>query len=473
MQRKVQETCGFTNVTNVYGGIQLKCQKNRKHQKSIRLCGCILIAAFFIVLLSGKLPEVARRRQVRESDRQKQTYNNTYEKDVSKKQTDNTKIAKKNPKIRVLLMTTGYTRALHTEVKVSGKEGLILRIGAKKVSVPAGKTVTIKASNRRLKKHTIKIRARKGTVQVKSIRRGYGTPSYSGTLELKSAGKKIALINELTVEDYLCAVVPSEMPVSYKLEALKAQAVCARSYAYRQMENYAYPKYRAHVNDSTDYQVYGNSKQADSAVKAVRQTAGETAKYKGKIATTYYYSTSSGRTTTTAAWGSTSSAATGYLKSVSVCGKNGDYEKNLPWYRWTVDVTAARLSTILYKNTGKDVGSIRKIYISKRGPGKVALELKVKGDKGNLTIKTENKIRSALAGDYDIRKQDGSKVKFRTLLPSAFITITKKKSQIHIRGGGFGHGIGMSQTGANEMAKQGKTYKEILKLFYSDITVEN
>ena len=60
----------------------------------------------FIVLLSGKLPEVARRRQVRESDRQKQTYNNTYEIDVSKKQTDNTKIAKKNPKIRVLLMTT-------------------------------------------------------------------------------------------------------------------------------------------------------------------------------------------------------------------------------------------------------------------------------------------------------------------------------------------------------------------------------
>ena len=261
--------------------------------------------------------------------------------------------------------------------------------------------------------------------------------------------------------------------MSYKLEALKAQAVCARSYAYRQMENYAYPKYRAHVNDSTDYQVYGNSKQADSAVKAVRQTAGETAKYKGKIATTYYYSTSSGRTTTTAAWGSTSSAATGYLKSVRVSGKNGDYEKNLPWYRWTVDVTAARLSTILYKNTGKDVGSIRKIYISKRGPGKVALELKVKGDKGNLTVKTENKIRSALAGDYDIRKQDGSKVKFRTLLPSAFITITKKNSQIHIRGGGFGHGIGMSQTGANEMAKQGKTYKEILKLFYSGITVEN
>ena len=99
MQRKVRETCGFTNVTNVCGGIQLKRQKNRKHQNSIRLCGCILIAAFFIVLLSGKLPEAARRGQVRESDRHEQTDNNTDEKDTSKKQTDNPKIAKKNPKI--------------------------------------------------------------------------------------------------------------------------------------------------------------------------------------------------------------------------------------------------------------------------------------------------------------------------------------------------------------------------------------
>ncbi len=144
-------------------------------------------------------------------------------------------------------------------------------------------------------------------------------------------------------------------------------AGCLREkHAYRQMENYAYPKYRAHVNDSTDHQEYGNSKQADSAVKAVRQTAGETAKYKGKIATTYYYSTSSGRTTTTAAWGSTSSAATGYLKSVRVSGKNGDYEKNLPWYRWTVDVTAARLSTILCKKPDLCRKYPQDIYFKKR-----------------------------------------------------------------------------------------------------------
>ena len=64
----------------------------------------------------------------------------------------------------------------------------------------------------------------------------------------------IVVVNELPIETYLCRVVPSEMPASYELEALKAQAVCARSYAYRQMESYGYPEYEAHVNDSTDYQ---------------------------------------------------------------------------------------------------------------------------------------------------------------------------------------------------------------------------
>ena len=110
--------------------------------------------------------------------------------------------------------------------------------------------------------------------------------------------------------------------------------------------------------------------------------------------------------------------------------------------------------------------------ITEYGPGGVALKLKVTGSKGKLVVSTENKIRTALAGNYDILRQDGSKVKFPTLLPSAFITIVKEGDFFHIKGGGFGHGIGMSQSGANEMARQGKDYKEILKLFYSDIRIE-
>lgn len=111
------------------------------------------------------------------------------------------------------------------------------------------------------------------------------------------------MVNELPLENYLCKVVPSEMPASYQKEALKAQAICARSYAYRQIMDYAYPEYQAHVNDSTDYQVYNNSASQQAATEAVQETAGKVLKYNGNIITAYYYSTSCGKTTTMAAWG--------------------------------------------------------------------------------------------------------------------------------------------------------------------------
>ena len=86
-----------------------------------------------------------------------------------------------------------------------------------------------------------------GAIRLESITRGCGTPSYAGALELRAVSGAIAVINELPVETYLCGVVPSEMPASYELEALKAQAVCARSYAFRQMTSFGYPEYEAHV----------------------------------------------------------------------------------------------------------------------------------------------------------------------------------------------------------------------------------
>ena len=262
------------------------------------------------------------------------------------------------------------------------------------------------------------------------------------------------------------------MPASYELEALKAQAVCARSYAYRQMESYGYPEYEAHVNDSTDYQVYGNSLPDERADRAVEETKGQTVWYQGKIVTTYYYSTSCGRTTNAEAWGSTPSEENGYLQSVDVKGTDGDYEKALPWYRWYAKIPEQEMEDNIRRNTGKDIGELKSVEVTKRGAGNVALVLTAVGSKCTVTVETENKIRTALAGDYDIVKQDGSTRNCGKLLPSAFFTIKKEKGSYCIEGGGFGHGIGMSQTGANEMAKQGKNYREILELFYPGVNVE-
>ena len=106
--------------------------------------------------------------------------------------------------------------------------------------------------------------------------------------------------------------------------------------------------------------------------------------------------------------------------------------------------------------------------VTRRGDGDVAAELTAVGTGGSITVETENKIRTALGGSgYSIVRNDGQTVDSQRLLPSAFISIEKKANSYVIRGGGYGHGIGMSQNGANEMAKNGKNYMEILKLFLS------
>ena len=377
-----------------------------------------------------------------------------------------------NPDIRVLIMTDGFSQTVHSEVKVSAASGMTLTYGDKTKEYGKKKTVTITPDSKWFQKGKIRVRAKNGKLTLASLRRGDGTPKYAGVLELVKTAEGIAVINELPLEEYLCGVVPSEMPASYETEALKAQAVCARSYAYRQMADYAYPEYKAHVNDSTDYQVYNNSGQAKRSSKAVKETAGEAVRYNGKVVSTYYYSTSSGKTTTMEAWGTKPNKSNGYLRSVKVAGEDGDYEKDLPWYRWKITVSADTLTDIISLNTGKEIGTLKSVKVTKRGPGGVALKLKAAGNQGSVTVETENKIRTALGDSrYEIEKQDKTKASGQKLLPSAFFSIKKKGEKYVISGGGFGHGIGMSQTGANEMAKQGKDYREILQLFYHDITI--
>ena len=382
------------------------------------------------------------------------------DKKKDQKKSESTEAAQKN--IRILLMTDGYKQIVHKELKVSATGGLIIE-----------KTGTTEETAENEKITITKEAKDGGEMVVSSIRRGYGNPSYAGILDLYATSEGIVIINELPVESYLCKVVPSEMPASYQKEALKAQAVCARNYAERQMEDYAYPEYQAHVNDSTDYQVYNNSAQQDASTEAVRETAGEVLKYKGNIVTTYYYSTSCGKTTTMKAWGTSENESNGYLQSVEVKDKNGDYEKSLPWYRWEADIDQDILSTLLAENVKKNIGTVQSLEVTKTGPGGVALQIKAVGDKGSITVDTENKIRKALGGNgYEIKKQDGTVAQSGTLLPSAFFKVKKAGNIFKITGGGYGHGIGMSQNGANEMAKTGKNYQEILQMFYPGTTIE-
>ena len=423
-----------------------------------------VIVLVLVVLICGNVISIAGKRDKQESGQDKGV-------SVQKEATEETA---ENPDIRVLIKTDGFRQIVHDKVQVTAKSGVCVQSQGEEKMTDPGEMVTIRPDDAMFQEGPITISAsvEGERLSITSLKRGCGTPSYRGKLELYSTAEGIVIINELPLESYLYGVVPSEMPASYELEALKAQAVCARSYAWCHMEDLAYPEYGAHVDDSTAYQVYGNSDETDKTIQAVNETRGKRAWYQGQVVKTYYYSTSCGKTAGVEAWGTMPNEKNAYLSSVEVSENGVYYEKDLPWFRWTAEIPEKTLSNLIGLNTGKDIGDVQSLEVTKRGPGEIALAITATGSKGTVTVETENKIRRALGGSgYQITRQDGSVTDSRELLPSAFFSVEHKNGVYYIHGGGYGHGVGMSQNGANEMAKCGKTYEEILKLFYSGIEI--
>ena len=394
--------------------------------------------------------------------------------------------------IRVLLMNTGFKSLFHpsVELTVHGSAVLEYDVGEGKTEseeLADGALLQIQPGDKRLANGRLEIRpAGDEGITINSIERAQGNPTYSGSLEIRQEADGLVLVNDLYLEDYLTKVVPSEMPSSYEKEALKAQAVCARTYAYRQIQGNAYSQFGAHVDDSTNYQVYNNKETDEKTTAAVKETYGKMLFYEDKAVEAFYFSTSCGHTTDGSVWGS-EGAKLPYLQAVELRDRrktqdltdnaafdafirNPDvpsYDSSFPMYRWETNVSSDLLS-------GKigGVGTVQNLTVTKRGPGGIAQELLVEGSGGNTTIKTQGSIRSTL-GDpgLSIAKKDGSVMEGSDLLPSAFISIEKRSSDdgtisFHIYGGGFGHGAGMSQNGAQGMAREGKDYREILDFFY-------
>ena len=122
------------------------------------------------------------------------------------------------------------------------------------------------------------------------------------------------LINEVPLETYLEAVVPSEMPASYEKEAFKAQAVCARTYAWKQMQEGRLKELGADVDDSVNFQVYQNIFPQKASSEAIHETQGKILCQNGEPIQAYYFSTSAEVTSTDEIWGAQQPAP--YLKSV-------------------------------------------------------------------------------------------------------------------------------------------------------------
>lgn len=365
-----------------------------------------------------------------------------------------------------------------------------------------------------------------GKVTISSILRSQGSPSYRGIIEIGKTDEGLVVINEVLLEEYLYAVVPSEMPASYPLEALKSQAICARTYAYRSMIKAGLPQYGAHVDDSTSYQVYNNTAEHAETTKAVKETAGELLYAGDGLIGAYYYSTSCGYGTNATIWKSGSTEDLSYLvpKRIGSAGDTeevnaislqeeetfvqfikhidtSDYESAEGWYRWSYIVESLEEEVILQKLQNRyevnekliltlngidyisqpieKLGKIKNIEVTRRGEGGIIDELVIEGEEATVKVISEHNVRYVLNnGVAEVVRQDGSHVAMPTLLPSAFFVIEPVKDGncvvgYQLIGGGFGHGVGMSQNAARAMAVKGMTSRDILQFFYHGSKMKN
>lgn len=396
-------------------------------------------------------------------------------------------------RIRVLLMDSGFQSIYHSRVTLCCDGEMTLTCGDQETRVAAGEELSFVPGDEQLQGGRLILQPEEGReIRVTSLQRMDYQPRYMGRLELLEAEEGLVLVNDLYLEDYLKRVVPSEMPSSYELEALKAQAVCARTYAYMQIQGNSYQQYGAHVDDSTNFQVYNNIEPDERSARAVEETYGKMMFYGENPVTAYYFSTSCGVTADNRVWGGDPAQAP-YLKSVTLnpgrktLDLSGEedfaafiredrtaYDSSYPFFRWSVVTN----TSILTENI-QGVGQVQQIRVTQRDSSGVASQLLVTGSDGERTIRGQNAIRGAL-GDprLTIQRKDGKTTEGWSSLPSGFLCIEDLGDgeggvrQFRIRGGGYGHGVGMSQNGAQGMAKEGMGYEEILKFFYDGVTVE-
>jgi stage II sporulation protein D len=318
--------------------------------------------------------------------------------------------------------------------------------------------------------------------------------AYHGSAEVRvNTGGTLAGINQVPLEQYLYGVVPAELsPVIWpELEAIKAQAVAARTYALAGMGKRGADGYD--LLATTADQVYGGIPYERSmSNEAVDATRGQVATYEGRLISALYSSTSGGHTADNEE--AFNSAPVPYLRgapdeergealehvpSLDVfraaanprslrAVRSGQFEEDWSrWHRWTYEWSPAEMSTVVSLFAGAPVGDVLAVNVLERGPSGRAVRLEFVTEAGSFYA-TRDAIRAALkyipAGGAP------------TNLPSTLFFIepvldhrTGEPDGFRVFGGGLGHGVGLSQTGAVGMAQRGHSYQEILKHYYQGI----
>lgn len=320
---------------------------------------------------------------------------------------------------------------------------------------------------------------------------------YRGILEMALiSGKSIQVVNELGLDEYLYGVVPGEMPPSWHMEALKAQAVAARTYAVANLSKWK--NYGFDVNASSSDQLYGGYDVEDARTnQAVDETKGQIILYNENPITAFYHADSGGRTE---ACKDVFGLDLPYLQSV-----DDIVDVNSPYSNWEMHLSANDISERA-RSVIQSVGEINEVSIIESTSAGRVKKLLVKGESGEVIIENSN-IRNVLqlksnffnisgGAKLDVVSITGDGTKKNVKLNGKNIiaqeglnyistgyasvaganlfrniNLNTTDSTYIFYGHGYGHGVGMSQWGAKAMAENGYNYIEILSHYYTDVEI--
>ncbi|MCC5911546.1 MAG: SpoIID/LytB domain-containing protein [Clostridiaceae bacterium] len=321
---------------------------------------------------------------------------------------------------------------------------------------------------------------------------------YRGAITAKRLqNSDMSIVNKLPLEEYLYGVVPREMPALWPVEALKAQAVVARSYALANMNRFR--KSGFDICNTTTSQVYsGYDREHANSNRAVEETKSTVVTHDGKLISAFYHSNSGGHTENSEnIW----SQPIPYIKGVE-----DKYSINAPNSTWSEAFTKQEVKSLLQKNN-ISIGEIIDIRVEATSEFGRVLNLTIYGTEGKETLAKERSrwifgLRSTWftvdgGGEKSIvlRSSNGSfdstSLQNKAVISSTGISKITNLSNIKMYNGknykgidrqdvdyfifngkGFGHGLGMSQYGAKKMAEDGFSFKEILEHYYTGVKVE-
>lgn len=342
-----------------------------------------------------------------------------------------------NPTLKILLFQSSHPVKFSSRHPIAViREGKMLE-QATTVRISPLASNYLKMNQKKYRRRILYLKS-KDDISV-SLDHSKGSRRYKGVIEIRPSGSVLSVINHLPVETYLEGVLNAEISTQWPIEVVKAQAVISRTFALYKKEERSHRPW--HLTSGLSDQVYKGTDIADKrGIYAIRQTRGIVVTYQNRLAQTFYHSNCGGVTEDASSlW----EYASPYLKVLRV-----PYGSSDPRFEWDATLSHGEVTAIARK-LGFKGSQVRLLAISELSPS------------GRVSALSVNNSSSETLSAKDFRRAAGYQ-----RIQSLLFKVVRVPGGFYFKGKGNGHGVGLSQWSAKEMAERGYRYHEIIQYFY-------